>query len=132
MGILDDPGAPMAGGHVGDGEFARAVAIPPVQFHHIAEAQVGDQIYNVMRHYDDRRRGTPAPRLLNDGAQRWPMQMVKVGMRNQHQVNGRKVAKLISRLEQALWQKQPARKMGIDSDILAADLSEKAGVADEG
>ena len=84
MRILDNAGAPMPGRHVGDGEFAMAVTVPPVQFDHIAKAQVGNQIHHVMRNHDDGRCGAPASRLLNDGAQRWPVQVVKVSMRNQH------------------------------------------------
>src|SRR5579863_739641 len=57
--------------------------------------------------------------------------MVKMRMRNQHQVEGRKIAQPHSRLTQALQDKQPTRKIRIDDDVLPADLQEKAGVANE-
>ena len=113
---------------MGDGELAMAITVPPVQFDHVAKAQVGDQIHNVMRHYNSWRRGPPTPRLLNDRTQRRPVQMIKMGMRDQHQVDGRKVSELHSRLAQTLQHKQPAREIGIDDDVLAAHLDEKAGV----
>jgi hypothetical protein len=69
--------------------------------------------------------------LLNQGAQRGPVQMVEVGMRNQHQVDGRKVAQLYSGLSQTLQHKQPAGKIGIDDDVLSTDLDEEAGMAYE-
>ena len=132
MRILNDARAPMPRRHVRDRQPAMAIAVPPVQFDHIAKAQVGDQIHDVMRHHDRwAERARRAPRLLNDRAQRWPVQVVKVGMRDQHQVDRRKVAQSHSRLPQPFQHKQPARKIGIDNDVLAADLDEKAGVADE-
>ena len=85
----------------------------------------------MMRHHNGRWIGATVPRLLHNGAQRWPVQMVKVRMSNQHQVDGRKIAQPHSRLPQPLQHKQPASEIRIDDDVLAADLHEKAGMADE-
>jgi hypothetical protein len=54
-----------------------------------------------------------------------------VGMGNQNQINWRQVAHLQAWPPQALQDEQPARKVGIDENILPADLEEKTGVADE-
>jgi hypothetical protein len=54
-----------------------------------------------------------------------------VGMGDQNQINRRQIAYLQPRLPQALQDEKPARKIGIDENILLADLEKKAGVADE-
>ena len=59
------------------------------------------------------------------------MQMMKVGMRDQHQVNGGRSPQLDPRFAQPLQHKQPAGKIRIDDNILPANLDEKAGMADE-
>jgi hypothetical protein len=69
--------------------------------------------------------------VLSEGTQRGPVQVVKVSVRDQNQVNGREISKLDSRLAQPLQDKQPAGKIGVDHDILPANLEEKAGMTDE-
>src|SRR5439155_13553222 len=59
------------------------------------------------------------------------MQMIEVRMRDQHQVDRRQVVKLHSGLPQPLQNKQPARKVGVNDDVLPADLHKKAGMADK-
>ena len=69
--------------------------------------------------------------MLDDGSQRRPVQMVKVRVRDQNQIDSRKIANSYSWFAQPLQHKQPARKIGIDDDVLSANLQEKAGVPNE-
>ena len=70
--------------------------------------------------------------LPRDGAQGLAMEVIEVSMRHQDNIHRRQVAQIQSRLSQALEDKEPARKVRIDDDILSADLQEEAGVSDEG
>src|SRR5579872_3111042 len=107
------------------------VTVPPVKFHDIGETEIGDQIHNVMRHHNYGWRCPAYPGMLNDGAQRWPMEMVKVSMGDQNQIGRGKIADLDSGFAQTLQHKQPPGKIGIDDDVLPANLDEEGGVADE-
>ena len=60
------------------------------------------------------------------------MQVIEVGVRNQNQIDRRKIGNPESRTAQALQHKQPARKIGIDEDVQPANLHEETGVTDEG
>src|SRR4029077_19332317 len=98
MRISDYPGTPMARRHMGDGQLAMAITIPPVQFDHIVETEVGHQIEDVMRYDDSGWRSAAISSVLDNRAQRWPVQMVEVGVRNQHQIDSWKVAQANSGL----------------------------------
>src|ERR1700686_1649203 len=82
--------------------------------------------------HDGRRNAPRAQVVLHDGAQRRTMQMIEMRMGDQHHVDGRKVGNAQSGTTQALQHKKPACEVGIDDNALAANLHEKAGVADEG
>ena len=113
-------------------QVAMPIAVPPIEFDHIAEAEVGHQIKDMVRHNNRGRSVLSTAGLLHDGAQRWTMQMVKVSVRYQHQVDWGQVADVNSRLSQALQHEQPARKVRIDQNVLPANLDEKTGVSNEG
>jgi len=82
---------------------------------------------------DERGRGSGLPpRLPRDGAQRLAMQVIEVSVGHQYDIHRRQVAQVQSRLTQALKNEQPAREVGIDDDVLSADLQKKAGVPDKG
>ena len=82
---------------------------------------------------DERRSGSGlTPGLARDGAQRLAMQVIEVRVRYQHNIHGRQVAQVQSGLAQAFENEEPAREVGIDDDVLSADLEKKAGVPDEG
>src|SRR6266849_8054052 len=85
----------------------------------------------MMRNHDRGRHSLTAHGLTHNRAQRWPVQMVEVGMSDQNQINRRQVAHLQSWLPQALQDEQPTREVGIDDDILPADLEKKTRMADE-
>ena len=116
---------------MGDGEFTMTVAVPPVQFNHVVKAKVGNQVENMMRHQNGRRHSAPPFGLPHDGPQRWPVQVVEVGMSHQHQVNGRQIADFQARLPQTLEDEEPACKVGVDDNILAAHLEKKTRMTDE-
>src|SRR5579862_9062507 len=59
------------------------------------------------------------------------MQMVKMRMRHQHQVNRRKITQPYARFFQPFQDKQPAGKIWIDDYVASAHLDEEAGMADE-
>ena len=73
-----------------------------------------------------------ATRVIHDGAQRRPMQVVKMGVRDQYQVDRWKITNPQTRLAQALQNKQPWSKIWIDDNAQSGNLYEKAGVADKG
>lgn len=130
MRILENPGTPMAGRHMGDCQIVMTIAVPPIEFDDIAEAEVRDEIEHVVRDHGDGRFSSPL-RLLSDGAQGWAMQVVKMRVSDEDNVDRREIAQLNSGLAQPLENKKPARKIGIDDNIFAADLEKEAGVADE-
>ena len=60
------------------------------------------------------------------------MQVIEVRVRDQHNVDGRQIGNAQAGTAQAFQHEEPAREIGIDDDVLSADLQEEAGVADEG
>jgi len=63
---------------------------------------------------------------------RLPMEMVKMRMGHQDEIDWRQVPHMQAGLPQALQEEQPARKIRIDDYALPADLQEKARMSDEG
>ena len=84
-----------------------------------------------MRNHDGGRHSVQAFGLLHDGTQGWPVQMVEVGVGDQHQVDRRQVTHLQAWSSNAFQDEEPARKVGIDDNVLAADLEKETGVTDE-
>ena len=86
-----------------------------------------------MRRDDNRWRNTAREQIvLHNRAQRRAMQVIEVRMRDQHQVNGRKIGDPHSGSSQALEHKQPPREIWIDDHALSAHLQEEAGMSNEG
>ena len=132
VGILEDACSPMPRRYVSDVERAVAIGIPPFEFDNLFKSEIGDQVEQVMR-YDESGRGSGlAAGLPRDGAQRLAVQVIKVRVRHQDKIHRRQVAQVQSRLTQALEDEQPAREVGIDDDVLSANLQKEAGVSDEG
>ena len=67
-----------------------------------------------------------------NGAQRWAMQVVKVGVGDQDGIDRGKVLDAQAGAAQALEDEEPAGEDGIDDHVRSADLQEEGGVADEG
>jgi hypothetical protein len=116
---------------VGDSEPAMAIAVPPVQFDHIVKTKIGNQVENMMRNHDGGRHTLKTSGLLHNRAEGWPVQVVEVGVGNQHQVDRGQVTHLQTWPSNPFQDEEPARKVGIDDDILAADLEKETGVPDE-
>jgi hypothetical protein len=70
--------------------------------------------------------------VVHQGAQRRAMEMIEVGVCDQNQIDGRKVAHAKAGLAKTLQHKEPWGKIGIDHDILPGHLKKEAGMADEG
>ena len=63
--------------------------LPPLHLHHARKAEVIHQVAQLPRHHDDRALARLAPGQPGDGPQRWPVEVVEVGVRDQHGVDGR-------------------------------------------
>jgi hypothetical protein len=59
------------------------------------------------------------------------VQVIKVRMRNQDDINGRQIPDANSRTPQSFQHKQPAREVRIDHRALPADLYKETGMANE-
>src|SRR5438552_15977759 len=116
---------------MGDGQYAMTITIPPVVIIYIIEYEVGNPIVVVVRDHDRRRRSGAISSVLDDRTQRWRVQVVEVGMGNQYQIDGWKVAQTDTGLAQTVEHEQPACKIGIDDHVRTTHLYEKAGVYDE-
>lgn len=57
--------------------------------------------------------------------------MIEVRVRDQNKIDGGKVGNAQSRTSQTFQHEKPPREIGVDDDVLAADLYEEAGVPDE-
>jgi len=122
----------MARWNVRNLHFAELKALPPVQFNDAPIAQVADQVANMPGHDDRRPFAGLASREPRNRAQRRPVKVVEVRVRNQHRVDCRQLSQLQSGTAQPLEDENPTREVGIDQDVLAPDLKEEAGVSDEG
>src|SRR5512142_915463 len=107
------------------------IAPPPVQFDYVAKAKIGDQVKYMLRH--NRRRPRPAKlfRVLHNRPQRRSMQVVEMCVRDQNQIDGRKIADSDTGLPEALQYEQPACKIRVNDYVFPADLQKKAGVPNE-
>jgi len=132
MRIFQDAGTPMPRRDVRDLHISVARILPPVQLDNFRESQVGDQIRNMCRNDDGGRDAARAQSVLHDGAKRRPVEMIKMCMRYQHEIDRRKIDNAEARTPQPLQNKQPPREVGIDNHASAADLHEEAGMSDEG
>jgi len=130
--IFDNARSPVAGGDVGDVEGAVAIGVPPFEFDDLLVAEIGDEIEKMVRDNEGGRGSSLSAGLARDGAQRLAVQVIEVGMGDQDDIHGREFAEVESGAAQAFQDKEPAREVGIDDDVVLADLEEKAGVPDEG
>lgn len=122
----------MAGRHVGNFERAMLVGIPPFKFDNVFEAEIRDEIEDVMGHDERRRLASFPASLACDGTQRLTMKMIKMRVRHEHDIHRRKIAQAQPGTAEALQNEEPAGEVGIDDYVHAADLQKEAGVAYEG
>jgi len=66
--ILDNAGAPVAGGNVRDVESSVAIGVPPLQFDNLFVAKIGDEVEEVMRDNEGGSGSSLAASLARDGA----------------------------------------------------------------
>ena len=104
---------------------------PPVELNDFGKPEIRNQIRDVSWDDDCRRHSARAQVVLHDGPQRCTVQMIEVGVRNQHHIDGRQISDSQAGPPQALQHKKPARKVGIDDNALPAHLQKETGVADE-
>ncbi len=112
----------MAGRCERDLERSVGEALPVLHLMHFVEAQTMDQIAHVLRHGDGLGAG--------DRSQRLPVQMVEVGMRHQHQIDGRQVVNLDAGMFDALDHLQPLGPVRVDQHAVLRRLHEKGGMSD--
>lgn len=108
------------------------MSVPPFEFNDLPEAEIGDEVEEMMRHDQGRRNASLAAGLARNRAQGLPVQMIEMSMGDQHHIHGREVAQKQARTAQPLQDEQPAREVGVDDHVHAANLQEEAGVANEG
>jgi hypothetical protein len=122
----------MPGRNVRNLEMAEPQLLPPIEFDNAAVSEIAYQITDVTRHYDHGPfAGAPAGEPRNC-PQRGPMQMIEVGVRDQHSIDGWQVAQPQPWLPQAFQHEDPAGEVGVNQNVLARNLEEKAGMSDEG
>src|SRR5579862_2315377 len=132
MRVLQNARAPMPRRNMRHHQAAMSRTLPPVEFNDLGEVEIGNQIGDMRRNHDRRR---PAPRsqiVLHDCAKRRTVQMIKMSVRNQNQVDRRQIADSNSRPPQTLQYEQPVRKIRVDDHALSADLQKETGMPDEG
>jgi len=107
------------------------MGVPPFQLDNLFEAEIGDEIEDMMR-YDQRWWTSSLPAgLARDGSQRLAMQVIKMRMRDKYDIHRRQVAQMQTGLAQPFQNKKPAREVRVNDDVHPADLEEEAGMADE-
>src|SRR5450759_4533007 len=132
MYVAHNAGAPVPRRNVRHLHIAELKALPPIQLNDASVAQVADQVANVPGHDDRRALAGLASGEPRNRAQRRPMKVVEVRVRNQHRVDRRQLSQLQSRTAQSLENENPAREVGVHQDVLSPDLEEEAGMSDEG
>lgn len=58
--------------------------------------------------------------------------MIEVGVGDEDEVHRRQFAQFESGTAQAFQDEEPAREVGVDDDVVLANLKKKAGMSDEG
>ena len=120
--VVEHAGAPMAGRGERDLQSAEFKGLPVLQLLHMIEAKTMDEAADILRNEDGL--------VAGHGTQRLAVQMVKMGMRDQHKVNGWQVVDFHARLLDALDNFQPFGPIGIDEHAVLGSLNEERSMAD--
>jgi hypothetical protein len=113
--------APVVAGselHFGRPDGAR---LPVIQFMHAMESQIVHEISDI-KGDDDRL-------LFRHGTKGFAVEMIEVGVRDQHEVNVRKIVDLQPRHFHALHDLQPVRPVRVDQHVEAACPDQKRRVS---
>ena len=111
----------MAGGSQGDVEIAELCALPGLQLDDLAEPAAFHHAADTFWHNDGL---TPG-----DAAQAGQMEVIKVGVRDEHEIDGWKVAGPEAGVAEARHGAVPERPVRVDDHIHAADLGEETRMA---
>src|SRR6266581_1737563 len=107
---------------MGNGQAAVATVIPPVELNDFLKSEIGNEIEHVMGHDQSRRSARHSARVLYDRTQGWPVQVVKMRMGHQHQVDRWQIVDTEAWFSNALQKKQPAREIRVNQDAPPAHL----------
>jgi len=132
VAVMNHAGAPVTGRRLRNLQLARLKALPALQLNNLAEIDIADEILRVARKNDARRPPSSATRMPDNPPQRGAVQVIHVGVRDQHPIHRRQTRQLDAGTPQALDQHQPVREIRVDQQRLSAELEQKRGVADKG
>lgn len=120
--VVQDTRAPVAGRRERDLERAEFIRLPVAQFLDMLEAETVNEAADIF--------GNDDGLVAGDGAECLAVEMVKVRMGHQHEVDCREVVDFHAGLLDAFDDFQPLRPVGIDEHAVLGCLDEKRGVAD--
>ena len=95
------------------------------------KTQVAHKVVQVSRYHNNGALARLAAGQMGDHSQRWTVQVIEVGMGHQHGIDGRQIAETQPWTTEPFQHKDPAGKVRVNQNVLAADLQEEAGVPDE-
>jgi hypothetical protein len=124
MMIVENARAPMFARREGDLPFAVEKTFEPLQFDDALEAQAAREIAHAPGHDANFRRTNAANTRL--------VKVIEVRVREQDEIDRRKILELEASVFDALQQEKPVREIGIDEDIEVGELHEKRRVTDPG
>ena len=102
MHVANDASAPMVGGGLGDADAFERKVLPAAEFHDLAEAEIGDEVSDVFGDDDDGGASGVAAGMARECAERGPMEVIEVRVRDQNGVERRQVADTNAGAAQAL------------------------------
>jgi hypothetical protein len=122
MAIVENSRSPMTRGGEGDLECSMFKTLPMAQLVDAIKSESMDETADVLRNRD---------RLIaRDRAKCAAVEMIEMGVRDQNQVDGGKVAKRDSGMFDALDDLQPLRPIRVDEDTVLGSLNKEGGVPD--
>ena len=124
MIITQDASAPVLAGGQCDFPVAMREGFPPFQFDDAAKAKIMGEIADTPGHDADFR--------MRQSAEGGFVEMIKVRVREQDQIDGREVLDFHAGALDAFEEEQPVGKVWIDEDVEISELNQKRGVADPG
>ena len=120
--VVENTGAPVAGGGEGDAEGTVLEGFPRFEFADLVEAEAVNEASDVLGDCDGL--------VAGDGAKGFPVEVVEVSVGDENQVDGRKIVNFEAWLLDAFDNLEPLRPIGIDEDAVLRGLDEEGGVTD--
>src|SRR4051794_33416097 len=124
MAVAQGPRAPMFAGCQRDLPILVTEAFPTIQFDDSLESEVQRKISDSPWHHSNFRSGQPP--------KSWFVKMIEVSMRQQDEVDRRKILDFQAGTFQSFQQEEPVSKIRIDQDIKVGELNQKGCMADPG